>query len=70
MPSPLFEGVTVHELGHAWLACREVTGLPKWANEGFCEWISHRWYRRQGTRDAAVFAARIEQNDDPVYGGG
>lgn len=29
LPSPLFEGVAVHELGHIWLGAHAVTGLPK-----------------------------------------
>lgn len=70
MPSPMFEGVAVHELGHAWLACRDVVALPPWAEEGFCEWISHRWYTGRGTVEAGNYARRVETNDNPIYGGG
>lgn len=70
MPSPMFEGVAVHELGHAWMSCRHVTGLPKWAEEGFCEWVSHRWYLHKATRDARYYAEQVENNENPVYGGG
>lgn len=49
LPAPLFEGVASHELGHAWLAVQQVSGLPTWAEEGFCELLAHRWYGEQGT---------------------
>ena len=70
MPSPLFEGVAIHELGHAWLACREVTGLPSWAEEGFCELLAHRWFTYTDTVESRYYAKRIEANDNAVYGGG
>lgn len=70
MPSPLFEGVAVHELGHAWLACRSVRGWPAWAEEGFCELLSHRWYLDMDTVESRHYAERIAENDSPIYGGG
>lgn len=70
MPSPLFEGVAIHELGHAWLACRGVRGLPAWGEEGFCELLSHRWYSDVDTVETRYYAQRIAGNDSPVYGGG
>lgn len=70
MPSPLFEGVTVHELGHAWLACRHIATLGKLEEEGFCELLAYRYYTYLGSRDADYHATLIETNTDPVYGNG
>jgi LIM domain/Protein DA1 len=70
LPSPLFEGVTVHELGHAWLAVHIVTELPSWAEEGFCELIAHRLYSRMATKESQFYLESIEKNPDPIYGAG
>jgi hypothetical protein len=70
LPSPLFEGVALHELGHAWLATQQVGGLPEWAEEGFCELLAHRWLGEQGTPEARYYATQLAENPDAVYGGG
>jgi hypothetical protein len=70
LPSPSFEGVAVHELGHAWLACREITGLSLRAEEGFCEMLAWRWYTWRDTPESRFHARRIAHNADPVYGDG
>jgi len=70
LPSTLFQGVTVHELGHAWLAVHGVTSLPRWAKEGFCELLAHRLYTQLGTVESRYHARSIEQNSDPDYGDG
>lgn len=70
LPTTLFQGVTVHELGHCWLAVHGVTDLPCWAEEGFCELLAHRFYVQINTPESRFFARQIEQQNDPVYGQG
>lgn len=70
LPSTLFQGVTVHELGHAWLAVHGVTALPLWAEEGFCELLAYRLYVQMNTPESRYHATCIEQQSDPVYGEG
>lgn len=70
MPSTLFQGVTVHELGHAWLAVHDIRPLPLWAEEGFCELLSYRYYMDLATDESRYHAKNIEQNSSPIYGDG
>ena len=70
MPSTLFQGVTIHELGHAWLAVHAIRPLPLWAEEGFCELLSYRYYMELATDEGCYHAKNIEQNPNPVYGNG
>jgi Protein DA1 len=70
MPSTLFQGVTIHELGHAWLVVHNIRSLPLWAEEGFCEILSYRYYSELATDESRYHAKNIEQNPNPVYGNG
>ncbi|HEY5002601.1 MAG TPA: protein DA1 [Ktedonobacteraceae bacterium] len=70
LPSTLFQGVTIHELGHVWLIVQGISNLPSWAEEGFCELLSHRYYAQLNTPEGRYHATAIEQNPDPVYGEG
>ena len=70
LPSTLFLGVCVHELGHAWLALQGIQNLPSWAEEGFCELLSYRFYSQLKTGESRYHAESIEKNPDPVYGEG
>jgi hypothetical protein len=78
LPATLFQGVTVHELGHAWLAVHSVTGLPRWAEEGFCELLAYRFLIQIATLalskaegvESRYHATNIERQTDPVYGEG
>ena len=70
MPSPMFEGTAVHELGHAWFGIHQIRGLPRWVEEGFCELLAYRWYQAVGSETARIFARGIAENEDPVYGEG
>jgi hypothetical protein len=70
LPSTLFEGVAVHELGHVWLAVQQVMGLPTWAEEGFCNTLAYRRYREIGSAESTYHAAGLERSADPVYGEG
>lgn len=70
LPSTLFRGVCVHELGHAWLTLLGIQGLPSWAEEGFCELLSYRFYYELNTGESRQHAEGIEKNPDPVYGEG
>lgn len=70
LPSGLFQGVTIHELGHAWLGVHQVVDLPNWAEEGFCELLAHRFYRAGPNPINNFYADGIESNKDKVYGDG
>jgi len=70
LPAALFQGVTVHELGHVWLIVHGIQNLPSWAEEGFCELLSYRYYNELNTPESRYHASAIEHNPDPVYGEG
>jgi len=70
LPSMLFQGVTIHELGHVWLVVQGISNLPSWAEEGFCELLSHRYYTQLNTPESRYHATAIERNPDPIYGEG
>jgi len=70
MPVLSFQGVTVHELGHVWLIVHGVKDLPIWAEEGFCEYLTHRYYTQVNTREGLNHAKGIETNPTPIYGDG
>jgi len=70
LPATLFQGVTIHELGHVWLIVQGIQDLPSWAEEGFCELLSYRYYSELNTPEGRYHAASIERNSDPIYGEG
>lgn len=70
MPTLSFQGVTVHELGHVWLIAHDIKDLPSWAEEGFCELLTHRYYTQLNTEEGRYYAQGIETNPNSVYGVG
>src|SRR5205085_12660892 len=70
LPPTLFQGVTIHELGHVWLVVQGIKSLPLWAEEGFCELLSYRFYSELATDESRYRAQGIENNPDRVYGDG
>lgn len=70
MPVALFQGVTVHELGHVWLIINGIKDLPEWAEEGFCELLAYRFYNETTVPESLFHAGNIEKNPDSVYGEG
>ncbi len=70
LPSTLFQGVTIHELGHVWLVVQGISGLPLWAEEGFCELLSYYFYTEMNTPESSYHAQNIERNPNQVYGEG
>jgi hypothetical protein len=70
MPPALFAGVVLHELGHVWLTVHQVEQLPAWAEEGFCQLLSYRYYQNLNTPEARYHAERLEDATDPIYGEG
>lgn len=70
LPAVLFQGVTAHELGHVWLIVHGIQSLPNWGEEGFCEYLSHRYYGDLNTPEGHYHAMCIENNTDPIYGEG
>jgi hypothetical protein len=70
MPAISFQGVTIHELGHVWLIVQEIKNLQPWAEEGFCELLTHRYYTQLNSEASRYHAKGIEMNPDSVYGEG
>ncbi len=70
LPTELFQGVTVHELGHVWLIVQGVSNLPSWAEEGFCELLAQRFHSQMNTPEHLYYARNIERNPNSVYGEG
>jgi hypothetical protein len=70
MPSLSFQGVTVHELGHVWLIVHDVKDLASWAEEGFCELLTLRYYTQLNTEESRYYAKGIETNPSAIYGVG
>ncbi len=70
LPASLFQGVTIHELGHVWLIVQGISDLPMWAEEGFCELLSQRFYMETNTPESQYHARNIERNPNSVYGEG
>lgn len=70
LPATLFQGVTIHELGHVWLTVHGIKDLPLWAEEGFCELLSYRFYSEMNTAEGRFHAGSIERSSHPVYGEG
>jgi len=70
LPAALFQGVTIHELGHVWLIVQGINNLPMWAEEGFCELLSQRFYTDLNTPESLYHAQNIERNPNQVYGEG
>jgi hypothetical protein len=77
MPVTLFQGVCIHEMGHAWLVIQGIKGLPSWAEEGFCELLSYRYYAQLNTLESRsldksvdYYLKGIEENPSPIYGDG
>lgn len=70
MPATLFAGVVLHELGHVWLTVHRIESLPLWAEEGFCQLLSYRYYVSLDTPEARYRAASIERETDATYGEG
>ncbi|TMC16355.1 MAG: protein DA1 [Chloroflexi bacterium] len=70
LPKILFQGVTLHELGHVWLIVHDILDLPTWGEEGFCELLSYRYYQHLNTPEANYYASSIEKNPNSVYSDG
>ena len=70
LPSTLFQGVTIHELGHVWLTTHGIEHLQPWQEEGFCELLAYRYYMHVNTTESLYHAQCIEKNPNRVYGDG
>jgi hypothetical protein len=70
LPTPLFDSVVTHELGHVWLIAHAIKGLPQWAEEGFCELLAYRYYTQLNTPESRYHSECMEKNPDPIYGEG
>lgn len=70
IPAPLCCGVLAHEMGHVWFALCGISGAPRLLEEGFCEYLAHRYYGEHAVSCREHYRKGIEQNPDPVYGEG
>lgn len=63
--------VLAHEMGHVWAFHHKVSGrLSLKEEEGLCvlgEWL---WLKEKGGAEAKVRMARIQKEEDPIYGKG
>lgn len=69
LPSTLFRGIAVHELGHAWVSLNGVK-LSRTHEEGFCGLLAFRFFKHLSTRESGFYARCIERSVDEVYGEG
>lgn len=70
LPRPLCQTVLAHEMGHVWLCQQGVADISQLIEEGFCEYLAHRFNGAFPTPLGAYFRRCIEGNRDPVYGDG
>ncbi len=70
LPRELFEGITVHELGHAWLYLAHVDNLPTWQEEGFCNLLSYILHKDRPTPEGIYYTKLLEEDPNPIYGEG
>ncbi|QLQ06572.1 MAG: protein DA1 [Anaerolineae bacterium] len=70
LPATLFQAVTIHELGHAWLAVHGIMKLSRQEEEGFCEFVAHRYLTHTATKESLYHASGIARNPDTIYGEG
>jgi hypothetical protein len=69
-PTLVQGAVLAHELGHAWIFQKGLEGLPADLEEGFCEYCAHLWLGHSADPRAPFLQGRLQENPDPVYGGG
>lgn len=67
LPRTAFLETAAHECAHLWQHERNPWLKDKQTVEGFAQWVAAKWLLRQGLESAH---ARLESNDDPVYGSG
>lgn len=70
LPYTLFRGVTLHELGHAWLTNHQVDNMPDWGSEGFCELLRYMYLQQMDTHESHYYMMMMEKNSHPLYGDG
>lgn len=70
MPSAQMKATLVHELMHVWQFQHRIFRIDKSLCEGSCEYASCRVMEDIGTIECRFICRCIQQNPDPVYGGG
>jgi len=70
LPEPVCRATSVHELGHAWISVHQLTELPAWCEEGFCQFLAHLYCTDMNTKQLRFQAEMIEKHPDPIYGDG
>jgi hypothetical protein len=69
-PKPLCQTILVHEMGHVWFCLQNVGNVEGWIEEGFCEYLAHRFNGAFPSPLGGHYRRQIEENDDPIYGEG
>ncbi len=70
LPSILLESVIAHELMHAWLYDTTPNRHSSNITEGSCNYISYLYLLENKVSQSGDFIRKLENNPDPVYGGG
>lgn len=70
LPSILLESVIAHELMHAWLYDNTHNKHSSKIAEGSCNYISYLYLVENKVKQSNDFLRKLENNPDPVYGGG
>jgi len=70
IPGINMESIIAHELMHAWTFQNTKGNQPENVSEGSCNYISYLYLLSSSNPEAQYILKRMEQNPDPVYGGG
>jgi len=70
IPAINLEAVIAHELMHAWTFQNTKSEQPPDVSEGSCNYISYLYLLTSSDPEVQYILKRMEQNPDPVYGGG
>jgi hypothetical protein len=70
LPQELFQGVLLHELGHAWILRHRIRVDAPWQAEGLCQYVALAFWVSLDTARSRVYLDRVEHDPNPTYGGG
>ncbi len=70
LPSTHASAVMAHEFGHVWCYLNYLPELPTVELEGICEMFSYKYLAAIDTPESRFHMNGIENNRDPIYGGG
>ena len=70
LPITHASAIMAHELGHVWCLLNHMPDLSSPVQEGICEMFSYGYLSQLDTPESRFHMKGIEDNHDPVYGGG